>query len=88
MNKTDFIAEVSKRSQLSKNQANAAVGAALEVIAETVKAGGDVKLLGFGTFKCKEVPASEARNPATGATVAVPAHKTMKFAVGSELKRF
>lgn len=88
MNKTEFVAEVSKRSQLSKNQANAAIGAALEVIAEAVKAGGDVKLPGFGTFKCKEVPAREARNPATGATVEVPAHKTMQFSVGESLKRF
>jgi DNA-binding protein HU-beta len=86
MNKGELVSAVAEKTGLSKPQATDAVDAALEAVAEALKKGEDVKLVGFGTFTVADRPAGEARNPRTGEKVQVPASKAPKFKAGAGLK--
>lgn len=85
MNKTEFIAEVAKKAEMSKAQAQKAVNAFAEVIAEQMKAGEKVTLLGFGTFSVTERAARKGVNPQTKETIKIPARKSVKFKPGAGL---
>ena len=65
MNKTEFIAEIAERAELSKRQAEAAYDAMLDTIVNALKAGDKIQLVGFGSFEIKEKPAREVFNPIT-----------------------
>ena len=86
MNKTELIAAVAAKSELSKKDAEKAVKAFTEVVAETLKKNDKVQLVGFGTFEVSERAAREGRNPQTGATMTIAASKTPKFKAGKALK--
>ena len=86
MNKTQFVEAVALKAGLKKKEAEAAVNAMTDVIAETLKAGDKVQLVGFGTFESKERPARTARNPRTGEEITIAASKTASFKVGKALK--
>ena len=86
MNKTQFIEVVALKSGLKKKEAEAAVNAMTEAIAEALKAGDKVQLIGFGTFEVKERAAREGRNPKTGETIKIAASKHPAFAAGKALK--
>ena len=64
MNKNDLVAAVAEKSGLSKAQAGDAVDAAFAAITETLKSGGEVRIIGFGNFMVSERAATEGRNPA------------------------
>ena len=66
MNKTQLIDVVAVKTGLKKKEAEAAVNATVEAIAEALKAGDKVQLIGFGTFEVKERAARAGRNPKTG----------------------
>lgn len=85
MNKTELVAAVAEKAGLSKAAAAKAVEATLAAVEEAVKAGNNVQLLGFGTFKVVEKKAHEAINPATKAKIMVPAKKVVKFNAGAKL---
>lgn len=85
MNKTDFIGAVAEKAGLSKGDAKKAVDAFMETIAEQLKAGDKVTLLGFGTFSVTEKAARTGRNPRTKEEIVIPARKTPKFKPGAEL---
>jgi DNA-binding protein HU-beta len=85
MHKTQLINEVALRLG-DKDAARTAVDAVFETIAETVAAGEKVTLIGFGTFERAQRPARDARNPATGEVVHVPATFVPKFKVGAEFR--
>ena len=86
MNKTEFVAAIAEKAGLSKKDADKAVAALIETIAETLKKGDKVQLVGFGTFEVRERPARTGRNPQTNATIEIPASKVPAFKAGAALK--
>ena len=85
MNKTELVAAVAEQAGLSKKDAEAAVKAFTDVVAEALKAGDKIQLVGFGTFEVSERAAREGRNPRTGETMVIEASKTPKFKAGKAL---
>ncbi len=86
MNKTQLVEVVALKTGLKKKEAEAAVNAVTEAIAEAMKAGDKVQLIGFGTFAVKERAARSGRNPKTGETITIAASKNPTFAAGKALK--
>ncbi len=86
MNKTELVAAVAAKTELSKKDAEKALSAVLETITETMAAGEKVQLVGFGTFEAKERCERTAKNPRTGETVTVPASRVPAFKAGQALK--
>ena len=86
MNKATFIAQVAEKSGLERKQATEAVEAVIAVIADALKAGDKVQLIGFGTFEVKARAAHQGRNPATGETIEIAASKAPVFKAGKTLK--
>lgn len=86
VNKNELIAQVAAGADLSKADASNAVDAVLDSIVGALKAGGDVRLVGFGTFSVSARAASEGRNPRTGEKIQIPASKQPKFKAGKGLK--
>ena len=79
MNKTEFIAAVAEKAEISKKDSEKALKAFVDVVAEQLKAGDKVQLVGFGTFEVSERAAREGRNPQTGETMTIAACKAPKF---------
>lgn len=86
MNRTELVAAMAEKANLTKKDAEAALKAFTEVVAEDLKNGGKVQLVGFGTFEVSERAAREGRNPQTGATMTIAASKAPKFKAGKALK--
>ena len=86
MNKTEFIAAVAEKAEISKKDTEKALKAFVDVVAEQLKAGDKVQLVGFGTFEVSERAAREGRNPQTGETMTIAACKAPKFKAGKALK--
>ena len=86
MNKTELVAAIAEKAGLSKKDAEGAVKAFTDTVAEQLKAGEKIQLVGFGTFEVAERAAREGRNPQTGATMNIPASKAPKFKAGKALK--
>jgi DNA-binding protein HU-beta len=85
MNKTELIDKVAKESALSKAVAEQVVNSVFSAVAEAMKMGDKVTLVGFGTFSVSERAAREGRNPQSGETINIPAKKVVKFKAGSKL---
>ena len=86
MNKTELIAEVSKKTGMPKKDAERAVNATVDTIAETLAANGKVQLVGFGSFEVKQREARMGRNPKTKEPIEIPASKIPVFKAGKALK--
>lgn len=86
MNKTQFVEAVAQKSNLTKKEAEAAVNAMTAVVAEALKAGDKVQLIGFGTFEVKERAERTGRNPKTGEAITIAASKAPAFSAGKALK--
>ncbi len=86
MNKNDLIAQVADVSGLSKADSTKAVEAVFDSIAAALQDGGEIRLVGFGTFAVSKRAASEGRNPRTGEKIKIPASKQVKFKPGKGLK--
>ena len=86
MNKTEFIAAVAEKAEISKKDSEKALKAFVDVVAEQLKAGDKVQLVGFGTFEVSERAAREGRNHQTGETMTIAAWKAPKFKAGKALK--
>ena len=86
MNKTELIAAVAEKTDLTKKDADAAVSAVLGAITDALKAGDKIQLVGFGTFEVRNRAAKQGRNPRTGETMTVPASKVPAFKAGKALK--
>lgn len=86
MNKTELIAAIAEKSHLTKKDAESALKAFTDVVADELKKGEKVQLVGFGTFEVSERAAREGRNPQTGETMKIEASKTPKFKAGKALK--
>ena len=86
MNKLQLTDAVVAKAGLTKKAAATAVNAVLDVVAEALAAGEDVKITGFGSFEVKDRAARTGRNPKTGEAVEIPASKYVAFSAGSALK--
>ena len=86
MNKTDLVNVVAAEAEISKKAAEAAVNATFAAIANALKNGDKVQLIGFGNFEVKDVAAREGRNPQTGAAISIPASKKAAFSASKALK--
>lgn len=86
MNKNDLVAAVANDAGLSKADAARAVDSVFDSITGALKSGGDVRLVGFGTFSITNRKASIGRNPRTGEQIQIPASKQPKFKAGKGLK--
>ncbi len=85
MNKAELVAKLSEDAELSKTQANAVLDSFIGAVTKTLKGGGKVTLVGFGTFSVTKRAARTGRNPQTGATIKIKAKKVAKFKAGKEL---
>ena len=86
MNKTELVAAISEKAQITKKDADAALKAFTDVVSDELKNGEKIQLVGFGTFEVSERPAREGRNPRTGETMTIAASKQPKFKPGKALK--
>jgi len=86
MNRVELINAMAEKAELSKKDAEKALKAFTEVVAEELKKGEKIQLVGFGTFEVSERAAREGRNPQTGASMTIAASKAPKFKAGKALK--
>ncbi|WP_417449033.1 HU family DNA-binding protein [Kordiimonas sp.] len=86
LNKNDLIAKVAEAADLSKADAGKAVDAVFDSISGALASGGEVRLVGFGTFAVASRAATKGRNPRTGEEIDIPASKQPKFKAGKGLK--
>ena len=86
MNKTELVAAIAEKTGLTKKDAEGAVKAFTDTVAEQLKAGDKIQLVGFGTFEVSERAAREGRNPRSGEVMHIAASKAPKFKAGKALK--
>lgn len=86
MNKSELIDQIAKSADISKAAAGRAVDATIGAIRTSLKKGGMVTLVGFGTFYVGKRAARSGRNPRTGATIKIKAARVPKFRAGKALK--
>ena len=86
MNKSELVSAVASKTGLAKTQSQAAVEATFDSIKMTLSKGGEVRLIGFGTFSVTKRAATTGRNPRTGEKINIPAAKRPKFKAGKDLK--
>lgn len=86
MNKTELIAAVAEKAELSKKDAEAAVTATIDAITEALVREEKVQLVGFGSFEIKSRAERVGRNPKTKETIEIPASKVPVFKAGKALK--
>ena len=86
MNRMELVAAIAEKSELSKKDAEKALKAFTDVVAEELKKGEKIQLVGYGTFEVSERAAREGRNPQTGETMTIAASKSPKFKAGKALK--
>ncbi|MBR3769819.1 MAG: HU family DNA-binding protein [Lachnospiraceae bacterium] len=86
MNKAELVAAMAERAELSKKDAEAALAAFTNIVAEELKKGEKIQLVGFGTFEVSERAERTGRNPQSGAEMVIPASKAPKFKAGKALK--
>ena len=86
MNKTELIAEITERAEISKKDAEKALKAFTDVVADELVKGEKVQLVGFGTFEVSERAAREGRNPKSGEPMKIEASRSPKFKAGKALK--
>ena len=86
MNKTELIAAIAEKAEISKKDSEKALKAFVDVVTEQLKNDDKVQLVGFGTFEVSKRAAREGRNPHTGKTMKIAACKAPKFKAGKALK--
>ena len=86
MNKNDLVSAVADAAGLTKADAGRAVDGVFATISGELKSGGDVRIVGFGTFSVAHRAATTGRNPRTLETIQIKASKQPKFKAGAPLK--
>jgi DNA-binding protein HU-beta len=84
MNKAELVDKIAKDSGINKTQANDALDSVTKSVVDTLKKGGKVTLVGFGTFSVTKRSARKGRNPQTNKVINIPAKKVAKFKAGKE----
>ncbi len=88
MNKTELVAAVAAKAELSKKDAEKALNAVIAEIEGALKKGDKVQLVGFGSFEVREKAARKGRNPRTNEIINIPASKCPAFKAGQGFKDF
>lgn len=86
MNKAELITKIAEDSGITKAQANLALEAFVEAVKTTLKSGGKLTLVGFGTFSVSKRAARTGRNPKTGAVIKVKSKTVARFKATSSLE--
>lgn len=86
MRKPELAAAIADQTGLSREKASEVINAFTDQVSASVARGQDVTLIGFGTFNIRKREARNGRNPQTGATIQIPASKTVGFKAGKSLK--
>lgn len=86
MNKKDLVSAIAKRTSLSKKEAEMALAAFTDIVADTLKNGDKVQITGFGCFEVAERNEHVGHNPKNGNQVLIPAYKAPKFRASETLK--
>jgi DNA-binding protein HU-beta len=86
MNRTELVAVLAAKNDLSKTAANAVLDTLIDTIQTAVKKGDAVQLVGFGTFKSAKRAARVGKNPSTGAALKIPASTVPRFVAGAKFK--
>ncbi len=85
MNKAELIAKIAEDAGITKTQAGATLDSFTQAVTKTLKGGGKVTLVGFGTFSVTKRSARVGRNPQTGAAIKIKAKKVARFKAGKDL---
>ena len=86
MNKTELVVSIAEKAAISKKDAEKALSAFLDTVAEELKKGEKIQLVGFGTFEVRERAARTGINPQTKQTIEIAASKNPVFKAGKALK--
>lgn len=86
MTKAELISLVAEQAGLKKAEAEKAVAALVASVTATLKSGGKLTLVGFGTFSTSKRAARKGQNPQTGKKIDIPAATVAKFKPGKTLK--
>jgi DNA-binding protein HU-beta len=86
VNKSELVEQIAQRSGLSKDQAGEALGATIAAIEESLAAGEEISITGFGKFSVAHRNAREGVNPSTGERIQIAASKAPRFSPGAKLK--
>ncbi|SFC76914.1 HU family DNA-binding protein [Tropicimonas isoalkanivorans] len=86
MTKTQLVAAIADAMEADKKTATAALDAVTDIITREVANGGAVTLPGVGKIFCRERPARQVRNPATGEMIEKDADKVVKMTIAKALK--
>jgi len=86
LNKTDLVGQVAGITGMTKKDVEKVVNAFFGAVEETLKDGGKVQLVGFGTFEVRDRQSRKGRNPQTGQEIDIPATKVPAFKAGKSLK--
>ena len=86
MNKTDLVAQVASKANMTKKDVEKVLNTLFATIEEALKDGSKVQLVGFGTFEVRERQARKGRNPQTGEEIEIPATRIPAFRAGKALK--
>ena len=86
MNKTELVVSIAEKAAISKKDAEKALSAFLDTVAEELKKGEKIQLVGFGTFEVRERSAREGINPRTKEKIEIAATKVPAFKAGRALK--
>jgi DNA-binding protein HU-beta len=86
MTKAEIVTKVAEKIQISKAAAAKALAVITDSIAQAIRKGDKVTLIGFGTFSVANRKARKGRNPRTGKEIKIAAKKVPKFSAGAALK--
>ena len=86
MNKSELVAKIAEGADITKASAGRALDSLIESVTAELASGGEVTLIGFGTYKVNDRAARTGRNPQTGAEIQIAAAKVPAFKAGKALK--
>ncbi|WP_394133406.1 HU family DNA-binding protein [Marinobacter nauticus] len=86
MRKPELAAAIADKTGLTREKAGEVISAFTDQVSAAAARGEDVTLIGFGTFNIRSREARSGRNPQTGASIQIPASKTVGFKAGKALK--
>ena len=86
MTKTDLIAQVAANTEMSKKNAELAVNAAFDALANALTEGEKISISGFGTFEVRERAERQGINPRTREPITIAASRSIVFKPGKALK--
>jgi DNA-binding protein HU-beta len=87
MNKSELVNAIAAESGLTKAASEKALNSIMGAVTETLKSGGKVSLVGFGSFSVSQRSARTGRNPQSGKEISIPAKKVVKFKAGADLDK-